>query len=124
MREAGVAVAVSLALENIIEIVDSLATLLGLDRSGQELGIWLMVVRACVVYVFALLLIKAAKKRFMGKNSALDVVMLVILGSVISRAVNGAAAFAPTLAASIALIAIHRLAAWIACRSAAFADFL
>jgi uncharacterized membrane protein YcaP (DUF421 family) len=111
-------------LENIIQIIESISTVLGLDRPGQDLDVWLMVARACVVYLFTLLLIKAAKKRFMGKNSALDVVMLVILGSVISRAINGAAAFMPTLAASIALVVVHRLMAWIACRSESFSNFL
>lgn len=75
-----------------------------------------MSARAFVIYFFTLLTIKAGKKRFMGKNSALDVVMVIILGSVISRAVNGSAPFFPTLAASMALTLTHRLMAWAVAR--------
>jgi uncharacterized membrane protein YcaP (DUF421 family) len=83
-----------------------------------------MCLRAAVVYVFALLIVKAGKQRFMGKNSALDVVMVIVLGSVVSRAINGSAPFIPTLAAGLVLVLLHRLTSWMAARSKHIADFV
>ena len=107
-----------------MEIIDAIAAALGVDQQVQDLSIVQMVMRACVVYVFTLLLIKAAKKRFMGKSSAFDVVMIIILGSVISRAINGSAPFVPTLFACVALIAMHRIVSWLTFRNAPFARFV
>jgi uncharacterized membrane protein YcaP (DUF421 family) len=71
-----------------------------------------------MVYLCSVLIFKGAKKRLMGQNSAFDIVMLVILGSAISRAINGSAPFIPTMAAAIVLVLLHRLTAWLSFRSA------
>lgn len=107
-----------------MEIIASISAALGVDRQVQELGTLQMVLRACAVYVFTLLVIKAAKRRFMGKSSAFDVVMIIILGSVISRAINGSAPFWPTLGACIALIVMHRIVSWLTFHVAPFARFV
>lgn len=107
-----------------MEIIEAISAALGVDQRVQDLGALQMVLRAGVVFVFTLLILKAAKKRFMGKNSAFDVVMIIILGSVISRAINGSAPFVPTLAASVALIVMHRITSWLSFHVAPFARFV
>lgn len=113
-------------IRDMLQLFDTLSSLshaLGLDLAGEELGAGQMVLRAAIVYGITLLLLRAGKKRFMGQHTALDIVMIIVLGSVISRAVNGSAPFWPTVAASLALIAAHRITAWVAVHSKAVAHF-
>jgi uncharacterized membrane protein YcaP (DUF421 family) len=55
--------------------------------------------------------LRAGAKRFLGRKTAFDIVVSFILGSMLSRAVNGSAAFFPTLGASFVLVLFHRLLA-------------
>lgn len=87
-----------------MEFFDFLSRAFGLDVEVQDLDVMQMVLRACMAFFFTLLVIKGGKRRFMSKAAAFDVVMAIILGSVISRAVNGSAPVLPTLAASVALM--------------------
>jgi uncharacterized membrane protein YcaP (DUF421 family) len=59
-------------------------------------------------------MVRLGKKRFMGRATAFDVILGIMLGSIISRAITGNAPFGPALAASAALIAMHWLFSWIA----------
>jgi uncharacterized membrane protein YcaP (DUF421 family) len=74
-----------------------------------ELNVWNMVIRAVVVYVAALFMVRLGEKRFMGKNTAFDMVLGIIFGSVISRAITGSSPFFPTLAAALVLVLLHWL---------------
>ena len=107
-----------------MEIMDLMSSALGLDRSAEELQSLHMVARGIVVYVISLLIVKLAKKRFMGQTSALDVVMVIILGSVLSRGINGSAPFVPTLVAGVTLVLVHRAMSWATYRWKRFASFV
>lgn len=61
------------------------------------------------VYVTAILFVKIGEKRFMGKNTAFDMILGIILGSVLSRAVTGNVPFLPTLGAGALLVGVHWL---------------
>lgn len=99
-------------------MTDALSAALGL---GEDVLSWRhMALRAVVVYVAALALVRLADKRFLGKSTAFDVILAVILGSVVSRAITGQSPFVPTLVAAAVLIALHWLLAWIAFRSDRF----
>jgi uncharacterized membrane protein YcaP (DUF421 family) len=113
-----------LANSPVMDVLESLSSALGLDLPGDQLNTWQMLLRAAIVYVVTLLLLKIGKKRLMGQHSALDVVMIIVLGSVISRGINGAAPFWPTMAASAALIAVHRIMSWAVARRKSFARFV
>jgi uncharacterized membrane protein YcaP (DUF421 family) len=76
-----------------------------------------MGLRGLIVYIVAILLVKLGDKRFMGKNTAFDMILAIILGSVLSRAVTGSAPFLPTIGASILLVALHWLFAFISYHS-------
>lgn len=80
---------------------------LGLGLDGQELGAAQMAARAAVVYVVTVLMVRLAKKRFMGRATAFDVILGIMLGSVVSRAITGNAPFGPALAAGAVLLAMH-----------------
>jgi uncharacterized membrane protein YcaP (DUF421 family) len=91
--------------------------LLGLDLQARDLEFSHMAWRAVIVFFFAIFLARLGCRRFLGRNAAFDIMLTVILGSVISRAVNGQAAFFPTLGVSAVLVLLHRLLAFVAFRS-------
>jgi uncharacterized membrane protein YcaP (DUF421 family) len=89
-----------------------LRTLLGVGAESLTVG--QMLLRVLIVYGTTLLLVRLGEKRFFGERTAFDLVLSIILGSVISRAVNGSAPFFPTLVASGALVGAHWLLAALA----------
>lgn len=101
-----------------------ISSALALDEQVQDIGVLQMALRAFVVYVFAFLAIKSAKRRFMGNNSAFDFVMVIILGSVISRGINGAAPMMASLAAGAVLVLVHRIVAWTTIHSPTLRTFV
>jgi uncharacterized membrane protein YcaP (DUF421 family) len=52
---------------------------------------------------------RLAHKRFFAQRNALDVLMTLIIASVLARAINGSAAFFPTIVAGFLLVLIHRV---------------
>ena len=89
-------------------------TLLGLGRDISDVGTVQMALRTIIIYAFTLAIIRLGSKRFLGKASALDVIVGIMLGSVMSRAINGSAPFFPTLLAGVILIGMHWLLAVLA----------
>ncbi|QNF33546.1 DUF421 domain-containing protein [Adhaeribacter swui] len=75
---------------------------------------WQMCIRGSLVFFLALVLIRIGDRRIFSKNAAFDIVMSIILGSVLSRAVTGNAPFVPTIITSVALVALHWVLALVA----------
>lgn len=73
--------------------------------------------RAILIFVYGLLLVRIAGRRLFGKWAALDIVVAIMVGSNLSRALTGGAPLAGTLAATTLLIAIHWALAWLAARN-------
>ena len=48
-----------------------------------------MAVRAVIIYVVGLLIVRFAKNRLLGRSTAFDIILGFILGSLFSRAING-----------------------------------
>ena len=94
--------------------MDALSTLLGLD--AETLTWRQMSARAIVMYLAALAMIRIGEKRFLGKSTAFDVILGIIIGSVASRAINGSAAFGATIVAGVVLVGMHWLLAWLSFR--------
>lgn len=94
-------------------IGDLLDALLGLDREIGEVDALQMTLRAIIVYAFGLAAVRVGSRRLLGKGTAFDFILAVIIGSVLGRAVNSAAPFFPTLVASAALVAMHWIFAWL-----------
>jgi uncharacterized membrane protein YcaP (DUF421 family) len=84
---------------------------------GDELDIPQALIRAAIVFAFTLILFRLAKKRFIGKSTPFDTVMSVVVGSVISRAVNGSATLFPTLAISALIAFLHGVISFFMSRS-------
>ena len=73
-------------------------------------------VRAVVVYGFALTAVRLGSRRFLSEASAFDVVVAIMLGSIMSRAISESAPLWPTLLSGAVLIAMHWLLAALAYR--------
>ena len=89
-------------------------SLLGIGES--DLTIVQMCLRAAIVYVVALLMVRVVgDRRFAGKYAAIDIILSITLGATLSSAL-GSNAFFPLLAAALVLVAMHWLSATIAYR--------
>lgn len=82
------------------------------------------VLRAVLTYGFAVLLVRLGHTRSIGRNNGIDIILSVILGSVLSRAVNGNSSIASTFAACVALMAVHWVAAAVTFHSKAIGKLL
>lgn len=89
------------------EIWNGISDMLGVGI--DDLSTWQMGLRGLIIYVTAILLVKIGEKRFMGKNTAFDMILGIILGSVLSRAITGNAPLFPTIGAGLALVGVHWL---------------
>jgi len=92
----------------------------GTGGSSVHINVAQMSLRAAVVYGATVLIVRMGKKRFMSQATAFDVILGIMLGSMVSRAIAGAAPFVPTLAASAALVVVHWLFSAAAARWHAF----
>src|SRR5690606_27143515 len=74
---------------------------------------WHFVLRACVVYVLVMVLVRVSGKRAVGQFTPFDLVLLILIGNAVQNGINGgdnsltgAAIMATTL------IALNYLVAW------------
>jgi uncharacterized membrane protein YcaP (DUF421 family) len=84
-----------------------LEALLGLGRDVGDVTVGQMALRTLLIYGAALVIVRVGSKRFLSRASAFDVIVAVMFGSVVGRAINGSAPFFPTLAAGIVLVGLH-----------------
>lgn len=84
---------------------------------GKELTAVQMSARAFVFFFITIIYLRIAGLRTLGRKSSIDMVIVIILGSVIARGIAGASGFGGTLASSLVLVIIHRLVSWLAYKS-------
>jgi uncharacterized membrane protein YcaP (DUF421 family) len=75
-----------------------------------------MALRTVVIYLFTLAIVRLGSRRLLSKPSAFDVIVAIMVGSIMSRAINGTAPFVPTMLAGIVLVVMHWLLAALALR--------
>ena len=96
--------------------MEALGDLIGLGKEANQLDIVEMAIRAVIIYIVTLAIIRLGKKRFMGSGTAFDVIVGIMLGSMASRALTGNAPFVETMIASAVLVFMHWLFSAIALR--------
>src|ERR1700736_80114 len=107
-------------LSNMNAFYDFISPILGLGAEPKDLTFLQISLRGTIVLIFTLIIVRLGDKRSLSKKSAFDAALLIILASVLSRAVNGSAAFFATLGGSAVVVFLHRLLAYLACRSEGF----
>jgi len=90
-----------------------LEALLGLGREAGGLTFLQISLRGVIVFAATLVIVRCGDRRFLSQKTAFDAVLGFILASMLARAVNGTAAFFPTLGSGFVLVLLHRmLASW------------
>lgn len=102
---------------NMNAFSNSFSLLLGLGAEPKDLTFIQISLRGVVVFIATLIMVRLGHKRSLSRKTAFDAVLLVILASVLSRAINGSAAFFATLGGGFVLVLLHRLLAFIAFHS-------
>jgi uncharacterized membrane protein YcaP (DUF421 family) len=87
----------------------SLHTLLGIGTEPKELTLIQVSVRGVIVFIATLIMVRLSSKRSLAEKNAFDAVLVVIIGSMLARAINGSEAFFPTLGAGFVLVLLHRI---------------
>jgi uncharacterized membrane protein YcaP (DUF421 family) len=83
--------------------------LLGLGVEPKDLTFFQISLRGIIVFVATLIMVRLGHKRSLARKTAFDAVLIVILASVLSRAINGSSAFFATLGGGLVIVALHRL---------------
>jgi uncharacterized membrane protein YcaP (DUF421 family) len=86
-----------------------LHTLLGIGTEPRDLTFLQVSVRGVIVFIATLIMVRLGSKRSLAEKSAFDAVLVVIIGSMLARAINGSEAFFPTLGTGFVLVFLHRL---------------
>src|SRR4051794_31598276 len=91
--------------------------LLGPDGKATELTVLNISLRCFVIFVVGLAIVRIGDRRSLAQKTAFDAIFIVLIGSMLSRAINGTAPFFTTIVAGVVLMLIHRLLAFGAFRS-------
>jgi uncharacterized membrane protein YcaP (DUF421 family) len=99
-------------------------TILGPDGKATELTLLQISLRGSLIFIVGLALVRIGDRRSLSEKTAFDAIFIVLIGSMLSRAINGTAPFFTTIAAGIVLMFVHRACAFGACKSHAFGKLL
>src|SRR3982750_1064276 len=103
---------------------DFVLMLLGPDGKATQLTLLQIALRGFVIFITGLAIVRIGDRRSLAQKTAFDAIFIVLIGSMLSRAINGTAPFFTTIAAGIVLMVIHRVCAFGACKSHSFGTLL
>jgi len=86
-----------------------LHSLLGIGTEPKYLTFLQVSARAVIVFIATVIMVRLGSKRSLAEKTAFDAVWIVIIGSMLARAINGSEAFFPTLGAGFVLVLVHRV---------------
>jgi uncharacterized membrane protein YcaP (DUF421 family) len=93
----------------IDRMLNLLQSLLGIG--AEELAPGQMALRAVLTFAVTVAIIRLGNKRLFGKGTAFDLVVAIMIGSVMSRAITGSSPLLATWAAGLVLVGLHWLLA-------------
>ena len=97
---------------------------LGLGALPETLTFTQISIRGIIVFVFTLIMVRMSARRSLARRTVFDSIFLVILASVLARAINGSSDLLPTIGGGFVMVAFHRLLAWIAFYSHWFGNLI
>jgi uncharacterized membrane protein YcaP (DUF421 family) len=86
-----------------------LHTLLGTGLEPKQLTFFQVSIRGIIVLIVTLVIVRLGTKRSLAEKTAFDAVLVVIIGSMLARAINGSGPFFATLGGGFVLVLLHRL---------------
>jgi len=86
-----------------------LQALLGIDLEPKQLTFLQVSLRGIIVFVVTIIVVRLSTKRSLAEKTAFDAVLVVIIGSMLARAINGSGPFFATLGGGFVLVLLHRL---------------
>jgi uncharacterized membrane protein YcaP (DUF421 family) len=98
--------------------------ILGLSLKSEQLGFGHMAARAFLMYIVLIAIVRAGKKRFLGRATAFDVVLVILIGSIAARALSGGAPYFPSLLGIIVLVAMHWLISLVGRSTPSFSELI
>ena len=101
----------------IEDLLNQIRNWLAIGPGSNDASAVQMVLRTVGVYGFTLLIVRLGSKRFLSKATAIDVIVGIMLGSIMSSAINGSAPFLQTLLVGSVLVGTHWLIARLAFHS-------
>ena len=103
-------------------VQEAVSEILGVGT--DSLAWWQMALRAVIIYVVALALVRLGEKRFLGKSTAFDVIVGFMLGSLMSRAITSTESFLGMVTGGLVLVVLHWLFAVLSFHSGRFGDLV
>lgn len=91
--------------------------LFGGDIPQQPLAMHQVAMRAVVIYVIGIAILRLGKSRSISRVTAIDVLLGFILGSLLSRGITGHASISATTISSAAIVATHYVLTWLSLHS-------
>jgi len=95
---------------------DLFEMIIGGDTATPRLEWTQIIARCAIVYLIGVLAVRLGKSRLLSRASPLDVILAFILGSLLSRGINGSASLSGTIVAVTTLVAIHGGLTALSCR--------
>ncbi len=86
---------------------ESFIWIIGGSEINTAMPVWQLVLRTITVYGVALLIIRVAKRRFMGGYTTFDILLGFVVGSILSRAITGSIRFVDMFIVVLALVIMH-----------------
>ena len=77
--------------------------------TGEELSMIQMGLRALLMFMVALFLVRLGGMRILGRKSGVDFVIIIMLGGVLVRGIVGASPFMSTIGAGFVMILVNKL---------------
>jgi len=84
--------------------------------SGEDLSMMQMGLRALVMFLIALLLVRLGGIRILGRKSGVDFVIIIMLGAVLARGIVGASPFMSTVFAGFIMIIVNKFLTQVSAR--------
>ena len=106
------------------QLISAINAALGIGQDATALTFTQISLRGVIVFVGTLVIVRCGDRRFLSQKTAFDAVLGFILASMLARAVNGTAAFFPTLGGGFVLVMLHRTLAYWSRRSHAFGSLI
>lgn len=95
--------------------METLRALIGPDDGAASAA--QLCVRAAIILAFGILCIRIAGRRTFSQATPLDIIVALVVGGNLSRAMTGKAPFFGGLAATLVIVVLHRLLAMATLRS-------